>query len=245
MVQGENAPYSIVGALKEISKEKYNCDLVILSRGGGSAEDLMAFNDEKVARAIHECPVPVVSGVGHQIDHPICDDVADVQSATPTDAAKKSLPIVEDYFIGLNNVEKRLNAYIEMKLNFLIEKFKRISEKPIFTDPYTLLEEYYHELDDLENKIINAYQEKVYKLTTIFKTMPKLFYLLGQYLNQKQTLYGRLEEKLKAFSPLATLRRGYSVTQQKGQILKSVNQLAKNEEIKIRLSDGEFDALPV
>ena len=244
LMQGENAPNSITQAIKEIEKEKYSCDLIILSRGGGSTEDLMPFNDEEVARTIHECPIPVVSGVGHQIDHPICDDVADVQAATPTDAAKQSLPVINDFFIALDTVGKRLSASIERQLDLLREKFKRVSEKTFFTNPYVLLEEYYHRLDDLENKMMIAYQKKIHNLIDMFKDLPVLFYLFGQYLNYKQTFFGRLEEKLMAFSPLATLKRGYNITYQRGQILKSIQQLKKDEEIRVRLFDGEFDALP-
>lgn len=91
-VQGEAAPQSIVAALNEIQKKEWRCDVVIVGRGGGSAEDLMAFNDEAVCRAIANCRVPVVSAVGRQIDHPISDDVADYAAATPTDAARAVFP---------------------------------------------------------------------------------------------------------------------------------------------------------
>ena len=125
VMQGENSAESVSEALREISKEKYHCDVVILSRGGGSPEDLMPFSDEKVAQAIFDCSIPVISGIGHEIDHPISDDVADVAAATPTDAAKIALPIVNDLLLSLEGVEMRFNRIMNDKFKFFRAKTRR------------------------------------------------------------------------------------------------------------------------
>ena len=241
LMQGEDAPSSIANALEEIVKEQYKCDIIILSRGGGSTEDLAAFDHEIVARAIFNCPLPIISGIGHQIDHPISDDVADVAAATPTDAAKIALPIIQDLLNSLNNIELRLAQALKQKINFLKENLKRFSEKPYFQDPSYLIEDYYHNLDDIENRMNNGFRDILEYHKTKLTSLENLDNAYKQTIQNHKISFLRLQEKLDAFSPLATLKRGYSVTYQNGKILKRVEDASVKTNITIQLSNGTIE----
>ena len=244
LMQGEDSADSIAAALNEIGLAKYGCDLVILSRGGGSPEDLASLSDEKVARAIFNCPVPVISGIGHEIDHPISDDVADVQAATPTDAAKIALPIVNDLLLSLEGVAKRLNENINNRIKLYKERLRRLSEKRVLGEPESLLQDNYHKLDELEDDLSESIRRKIQYLRDSIGRLPDLSYLCTHIFAEKKSRYIRLEEKLLAFSPLATLKRGYSLTYQNGKLLRSVKSLDREQSIEIKLYDGNFTANP-
>ena len=244
IMQGEESADSISAALDEIGREEYGCDLVILSRGGGSPEDLMSLSDERVARAIFACPIPVISGIGHEIDHPVSDDVADVQAATPTDAAKIALPIVNDLLLSLAGAAVRLDQNINMRLKLNKEKLKRLLEKKIFLEPESLLQDAYRKLDEIEIRMSEAFREKIKSFADSLKKLPDLSSLCGNIFAERQNQYIRLKEKLLAFSPIATLKRGYSLTYQNGNLLRSVNSLNKKQNIEVKLHDGSFTAAP-
>ncbi len=244
IVQGDSAADSIASAIKEVSKPEHECDLIILTRGGGSPEDLMPFNDEKVAMAVFQCRLPVISGVGHQIDHPICDDVADLAAATPTDAAKEAFPIISDFSISLERVQKRLDQCIELMLKIASEKLNRLSDKPFFREPQLLLMEHYHRLDHIEIQLNEFYRHVLNQSNERLRNIYDLNFLFERRLNQDKSLFSNLNGKLEAFSPLATLKRGYSVTYQNGKILKKMEDVQMNKKIEVQISDGKFKAMP-
>ena len=238
IVQGEEAPASIVEAINEISKPQWGCELLIVGRGGGSMEDLMAFNDESVCRAIAAAPIPVISAVGHQIDHPVSDDVADLAAATPTDAAKLALPVISEKMDELEMIGRHLDQIISHKFTIFSERLKRIEARPLFQNPYLLLEEYYRVLDERETSlresignIISVSKMKFLSLTSIDSAMEKVMTANAHRFNS-------ITEKFTAFSPLATLKRGYSVVFQNKKIMNSVHKLDKNTPLEIQFSDG-------
>ena len=242
LMQGEDSANSIVNALHAIAQKEYQCDVILLSRGGGSAEDLMPFNDERVARAIFECGLPVISGIGHEIDHPIADDVSDKAGATPTDAAKIALPVVSDLLLSLQAVELRMNQRFQGKRELLQEKLNRISQKKAFQEPLSIVQSYQHRIDDVEMRLVNSFQEKIKISSDLFRSLPDIYYLLGRKIHEYERRYTGLEEKLLAFSPLATLKRGYTITYQNGKILRSIEKLNKRNDIQIQFHDGKIDA---
>ena len=245
LMQGELAADSIENALREIGQKKYGCDIILLSRGGGSTEDLMSFNDEKVARAIFECTIPVLTGIGHEIDHPIADDVADEAGATPTDAAKIALPIVADLLLSLKGVELRLNQKIKTTFDLFQEKLKRISHSRIFQEPLSIIESYQHRMDELEVKLTHGFRDKIMSLSEALNALPLLYYIFGQILQKNQQRYASLEEKLLAFSPIATLKRGYSITYQNDNIIRSVQEVDPQKNLELRLHDGKIKVKPI
>lgn len=241
-VQGEQAPASIIAALKEIQKPQWRCDVVIVGRGGGSAEDLMAFNDEAVCRAIATCRIPVVSAVGHQIDHPISDDVADYAAATPTDAARQVFPVVAELHNQVEQLLRRASAAVEAELRVLQERFLRTAEKEFWEKPYLLVEDQARWLDELESRLHYHFRHIMQSATSALNRLPSLDMLLGQKLRLLRAGFDGVTGRFEAYSPLATLRRGYSVIYKEGKIITTAARLKKGDIINLRLADGETDA---
>ncbi len=237
-VQGEDAPRSIVAAITEIQKPQWRCDVVIVGRGGGSAEDLMAFNDEAVCRAMATCPLPIVSAVGHQIDHPISDDVADYAAATPTDAARAVFPIVEDLRQKVLQSLKRASNAVEGELRVLQERFLRTSEKDFWEKPYVLVEEQSRWLDELESRLHYTFNSIVQTTTNSLQKLTPLSVLISQKIRLTRAGFETTAGRFEAFSPMATLKRGYSVVYSQGKIVTDSAKLKKGERIEIRLAKG-------
>lgn len=241
-VQGEAAAQSIVAALTEIQKPVWKCDAVIVGRGGGSAEDLMAFNDEAVCRAIAACRIPVVSAVGHQIDHPISDDVADYAAATPTDAARAVFPVIDELRYKAENLHKRSLASVESRLKLLQERFLRSSEKEFWEKPYLLVKDQAHWLDELESKLRFTFRNIVNSTANSLNRLTPLDILIGQQLKLTEARLSSTVGRFDAYSPLATLSRGYSVTYADNKIVTDSKQVKKGSTLSIRLAKGNLTA---
>lgn len=241
-VQGEAAPQSIVAALTEIQKKEWRCDVVIVGRGGGSAEDLMAFNDEAVCRAIANCRIPVVSAVGHQIDHPISDDVADYAAATPTDAARAVFPVIEDLSYRAENHLKRAYGAVEAKLQLFQERFLRTSTKEFWEKPYVLVKDQAHFLDELESKLNFTFRNIVNSHANALNRLTPLEVLAAQKIKLTRAEFESTAGRFEAYSPLATLKRGYSVVYSGGKIVTDAATLKSGAEIRVRLAKGELEA---
>lgn len=241
-VQGEAAPQSIVAALTEIQKKEWRCDVVIVGRGGGSAEDLMAFNDEAVCRAIANCRIPVVSAVGHQIDHPISDDVADYAAATPTDAARAVFPVIEDLSYRAENHLKRAYGAVEAKLQLYQERFLRTSTKEFWEKPYVLVKDQAHFLDELESKLNFTFRNIVNSHANALNRLTPLEVLAAQKIKLTRAEFESTAGRFEAYSPLATLKRGYSVVYSGNKIVTDAATLKSGAEIRVRLAKGEIEA---
>jgi exodeoxyribonuclease VII large subunit len=216
-VQGAEAPISLVKALGEAARFQ-NLDLVIIGRGGGSLEELWAFNDERVAYAIAGFPKPVISAVGHETDFTIADFVADLRAPTPSAAAELAVPDESALKRGLANLEKRLQYAVKQKTQNYRRDLKRIQNSRVFLVPQQSLNIRRQELDLLRERVIRQ---------------------LRQDLASKREQYGQALGKLDALSPLATLLRGYSLTQKAdGRFIKSSEQVAVGEQVKVTLAKG-------
>lgn len=245
LVQGTEAPQSIANAIREISKPQWGCDVIIVGRGGGSQEDLMAFNEEVVCRAIFECPVPVISAVGHQIDHPVSDDVADMAAATPTDAAKIALPVIHEKLEDLEMLFKHLNNLVVQQFKLAREKLLRITQKPFFVNPEVLITEYYRGLDDKEARLKNALLFMLDRVKNRMRAQKDIHDLWEKQLMTKRYAFNQLSEMLLAFSPLATLKRGYCVAYQDDALVKSVADVRTDSDMNIRMQDGTVQVKPL
>ncbi len=241
-VQGEAAPHSIVAALTEIQKKEWRCDVVILGRGGGSAEDLMAFNDEAVCRAIANCRIPVVSAVGHQIDHPISDDVADYAAATPTDAARAVFPVIDDLRYRTRGFLQRAFASVESRLHLYQERFLRTSEKEFWEKPYVLVKDQAYFLDELESKLRFTFRNILHSNANALNQLTPLEVLMAQKLKLTRAGLDSTAGRFEAYSPLATLKRGYSVVYSGDKIVTDSDALKKGEAVRVKLAKGEFKA---
>ena len=218
-VQGAEAPAEIVGAIRYANRWQLG-DVLITGRGGGSLEDLWAFNDERVARAIYDSEIPVISAVGHEPDVTISDFVADRRASTPSNAAEIAVPDMTELLRGLQNSENRL---VQAELNLLERgnrKLQYLADKRAFTDPTAIFQDRRQQLDYLQEKMAAAARMQ---------------------LEQRHRKFGQLTAKLDALSPLQVLGRGYALAQSEdGTLLRSAKQVDAGAQIRVRLREGEL-----
>ncbi len=244
LVQGDGAAASLIRALHEICKPEHGCEAVIIGRGGGSMEDLMAFNDEALCRAIAAAPIPVISAVGHQIDHPISDDVADLAAATPTDAAKQLLPdvavLLEQLELGFRLLERHVLASLESAR----QRLQALLERPVYCDPAGLFQDRWQLLDDCSRRLSDALKERLQQAREQLHSLKDLALLFESRFALKKAALSPQAERLEALSPLATLQRGYSIVYQKGKIIRHPREVSYDDPLDLRLAGGELQAIP-
>lgn len=221
-VQGVEAPPEIAGAIKYANEFKI-ADLIITGRGGGSAEDLWAFNDERVARAIYASQIPVISAVGHEPDVTISDYVADARASTPSNAAEIAVPDCADMRNHLKKLEAICDQSISAKLKSSRERLKYIGSKPVITEPAAQIDNRRQNLDYIYRRLVAA-QESI--------------------VSDSRKNFISLAAALDAMSPLRVLSRGYSVASKKnGETVKQASQLDLGDKINLRFSDGEAECV--
>ena len=243
LVQGEGAKEDIVRQIKRA--EDYNLDVLIVGRGGGSIEDLWAFNEEIVARAIYECPIPIISAVGHEIDFTIADFVADLRAPTPTGAAEIAVPNKSDVINYINQLNLRCQKNIKTILELKKKRLDSIKSHYILNNPLDLYSAKIQKLDYLTESLVKNYKviidKKKIKLNNI-KTRP-LFSNPLVILDKTKQKYTLLLSKLDALSPLKTLERGYGIIKINEKAITSIKDLKKDDLINIELKDGSVSAI--
>ncbi len=220
-VQGVEAPGEIAAAIRYANHYKL-ADLLIVGRGGGSIEDLWAFNDERVAYAIYESEIPVISAVGHEPDVTISDYVADLRAATPSNAAELAVPDQEALGQTLDSMSAAMAAALNRQLKMHRQHLDVLSKSPALQSPTGYLEQKEKSLELLKNRLIAAQNQNI---------------------NRNKQRYIALTAKLDAMSPLKVLTRGYSMAQTAdGELLRSVHQVEAGERITVSLGDGKLSA---
>lgn len=218
-VQGEEAPLSLVKALNDAGRFAA-LDLVIIGRGGGSLEELWAFNDERVARAIADFPKPIISAVGHETDFTIADFVADLRAPTPSAAAELAVPEQMSIKQNLESLKKRLQQLVSLQIRNSRRDLEKLLRSRVFTDPKFTYNVRRQELDVLSEKMIR---------------------ILRHTLKLERERYYKVLGKLDTLSPLATLERGYAIARNKdGIFIKHADQVKIGEEIKLTLAAGQL-----
>ncbi|GHS95760.1 exodeoxyribonuclease 7 large subunit [Planctomycetales bacterium] len=219
LVQGAGAPAAIVAALKKIDGR---CEVILLGRGGGAAEDLAAFDDEGVARAVAACRTPVISSVGHEIDTSVCDLVADVRAATPSEAAEiatREHPQMSAVLAGFFTAAHRATAALIAARR---ERLAALSATVARQHPAAQLRRQQQQCDELSVVLRRA---------------------LSALLERRRERYKLLDARLAALNPNAVLRRGFSITRNAaGKILRSAQEATTGEKLQITLADGEVSA---
>ncbi len=219
-VQGDEAPAAITSALNELAQVAQP-DVIILARGGGSIEDLWAFNDERLARAIASCPVPVITGVGHETDFTIADFVADLRAPTPTAAAELATPNQADLRLDLSEINERLSRRIQGFTTELRWSFHDLQNQLEKHSPLGQIQSDSQRVDELDHR-----------LTAVTSHMLQLAHahLLG------------LTQHISALNPASILERGYAiVTNQAGEAISHVAQVTPGEPLQVQVSDGDFN----
>ena len=218
-VQGVEAPPEIVGAICYANRWRV-ADLIITGRGGGSMEDLWAFNDERVARAIYESELPVISAVGHEPDVTIADYVADQRASTPSNAAEIAVPDQAELLRWLRGTEDRMIQSQAQRLETLRQKLELLAGKRVMTDQLAYVQD---------------------KRMELLHVQQRLGDLSNAAVSQKRRRFSTLAASLDAMSPLKVLGRGYAMARNEaGQILKSYRDVAAGEAVTVTLGEGGF-----
>ncbi len=221
IVQGEQAAPSIVRGIKYL--DAYGVDVMIVGRGGGSIEDLWAFNEKIVADAIYRCKTPIISAVGHETDVTISDFVADLRAPTPSAAAELAVPEWSEILRRLEDGSRRLSMKMEERLNWYRSMTGQYEKQLKYVSPFSRINDYRQQLMHTEDQLDR---------------------LIWERLNEKRHRLAIYSERLSGLSPLKQLERGYAVVGKKnGQDIHSVEDTAVGEAIQVRLLDGRLEAV--
>ncbi|MCM1285644.1 MAG: exodeoxyribonuclease VII large subunit [Acetobacter sp.] len=214
-VQGETAPSDIIKSIKLLDSID-DIDVIIVGRGGGSAEDLWAFNDENVARTIYSCNRPIISAVGHETDYTICDFVSDMRASTPSAAAELATPDINEMKDSLKIFKGSLIKSLNMRLEFEFQRFDNVLNSILF-EPKEYIENQVIRFKEFTDDLNSAYRSNV-----------------ERHANNLSILAGKLD----SLSPLAVLGRGYCSAEKNGKLIKSAKELSIGETFSLKLSDG-------
>lgn len=219
LVQGSGAALSLRKGI-EYFDSKNEVDVVILGRGGGSGEDLSAFNDEALARAIAASAIPIISAVGHETDVSISDFVADLRAPTPSAAAELAVPDMREYSAAISAQLARIKGIVSQRIEFGEAGLKTLSESSVLKSPERYFDIKFNELDHLSERLSDKY---------------------GDILNSSGSRFASLVAKLDALSPLSVLSRGYSIATKDDKTVSSVNELSSGDELELIFNDGKVD----
>lgn len=265
IVQGAEAPLSIVRAIRMINSQS-GIDVLIVGRGGGSIEELWAFNDERVARAIAASAIPVISAVGHETDVTIADFVADVRAATPTAAAELAVPNYLELLERVKQLDARLHRFIRQRLAAERKRLDSLANSYAMRQPRRRVEEAAQRLDTLQLRMCQSMRQLLrsrreqygrleerirrYRLSgrvdqerkRVAALRASLDERMRAQLKQKQLAFVSRVAQLDALSPLKVMQRGYSLVYKGDELIKSVAQIALSDKLMVRLSDGSVTA---
>ena len=218
-VQGDNAAPTIIDAIKKLNKT--DVDVIIIARGGGSAEDLWPFNDEKLAYAIYDSQIPIISGVGHETDFTICDFVADLRAPTPSAAAELAVPDIREQKYYMSTLRSDLDNTIENHIKEKQYNLEQLTKSTVLKNPEKIIENCELYLDSLITKINMNFKD-------IF--------------TKKSSDFAMICSKLESLSPLKVLARGYSITKKDNNVIINSKDLSVGDSISIQFADGSAKA---
>ncbi|MBQ4634776.1 MAG: exodeoxyribonuclease VII large subunit [Bacilli bacterium] len=240
LVQGRDAAPDIVKKLKQADQDGH--DLIIVGRGGGSIEDLWAFNEEIVARAIFEAKTPIISAVGHEVDFTIADFVADLRAPTPTGAAEMAVPNLADVKVELNHLNIRCNEALYGKINILKMTLANIKANYILNNPAIMYENKKQLIDNTLEKIKTLVFFKVSNYNLKLDQIKKNYILMHpeELYSKKKFKLEKVITKLELLNPLTILKRGYNLTYKNEQIIKTIKDVKVDDNLKIKLFNGNI-----
>lgn len=263
IVQGEKAKDSLIRAIQQIKQTHLEFDTVIVGRGGGSIEDLWPFNEEQVVRQLFELDIPIISSVGHETDTTLSDLVADVRAATPTAAAEIATPNLPDVINYLTQARSRVYQSISKELAYRKQSLVNLTDNPFLKNPGRIYEQQLQLVDQLSNRLHQTVNQIVKKKSYQFEIIGQqidgkllsqrishyqmlvdnqerqLTYYFRQLLNQQLARVQYAMNQLDALSPLNTMNRGYTYTEDsQGQLIKTVAELSANQQLIVHYQDG-------
>lgn len=237
-VQGVEAPGEIAAALRYASEHKV-ADVVITGRGGGSIEDLWAFNDERVARAIYDCEIPVISAVGHEPDVTIADFVADLRAATPSNAAELAAPDVTELMQAIDSAMRRLENSMAKRISGSREALEALSSRRVLQSATGFIEQRRSQVETLRVRLEAASGFASKSRSQLDNLASRLDSALDAAMTRKKNEYLRAAAKLDALSPLKVLSRGYAIAMDEdGRAVKDSSGVRAGDKLTVRLASG-------
>jgi exodeoxyribonuclease VII large subunit len=220
-VQGPTAVPSIIGALRALDADP-EVDVIIMARGGGSVEDLLPFSDEALCRAVFACRTPVISAIGHEPDTPLVDWVADLRASTPTDAAKRVVPDLDEEMRLIGQARARVAQAARHRIDREQQRLDAIRSRPALADPYA-------RIDALETDLRHGIE--------------RMRRCIDYRVTRADSELGHTLARLRALSPGATLNRGYAIVQaEDGRVLRDPKGTKDGDALRVRLAEGELKA---
>ena len=243
LVQGDEAKFDVVSQIEKANE--YDLDVLIVGRGGGSIEDLWAFNEEIVARAIYNSKIPIISAVGHEIDYTIADFVADLRAPTPTGAAEMAVPNMPDLINYIEQLKIRLNRNITNKINNLMDNLNKYKTSYVLANPLASFEIKEQKLDTYINSLNNSIVYKINNAITKYNHLKNNHILINpqelfiKYNNSMELIVNKLE----LLNPLNVLSKGYTVSKVNNKVIKSIKDVKVDDKLNIKLLDGEIETI--
>lgn len=238
LVQGENAPKDLRRAVN-LSKN-YPLDVLIIARGGGSSEDLGAFNDEELIYTLSEYPYPLITAVGHEVDMTLVDYIADYRASTPTGASEAAVPDQNDLLLRLKSLEERLNTALMSQMMILKRQISALSSRPVLQNPLASFASVQTKLEQYHRRLLTPLERKVQSYQQLCASFEqKNAFIIMRLYNKYQSRIKVAAEKLFALSPKAVLKRGYAIlTDEHGEIVRSIATLTPGQVVKTTIDDG-------
>lgn len=243
LVQGDEAKFDVVSQIEKANE--YDLDVLIVGRGGGSIEDLWAFNEEIVARAIYNSKIPIISAVGHEIDFTIADFVADLRAPTPTGAAEMAVPNMPDLINYIEQLKIRLNRNVTNKINNLMDNLNKYKTSYVLANPLASFEIKEQKLDTYINSLNNSIVYKINNAITKYNHLKNNHILINpqelfiKYNNSMELIVNKLE----LLNPLNVLSKGYTVSKVNNKVIKSIKDVKVDDKLNIKLLDGEIETI--
>ncbi|CAM4293382.1 exodeoxyribonuclease VII large subunit [Weissella hellenica] len=243
VVQGSGAVPSLSKQIDAVNQAN-DYDVLIIGRGGGSIEDLWAFNDESLVRRLLTVNIPIISSVGHETDTTIADFIADKRAATPTAAAELATPVpLADLWLSIQQAQQQLVTILQREITQRENYLARLQKSYVLTNPERLYEGYLQRLDMAQDKLVRAMTLKIERPNQQLQNLvPRLNQSMNYEMTQAEQHFKHVIASLQLVSPLAILSRGYSVTRKDATVIHQLNQVAVKDEITVQLSDGEIVA---
>jgi len=223
MVQGDTAADTIIQGIETFNRLN-NVDLIIIGRGGGSLEDLWAFNEEKLIRAVVNSELPIVSAVGHEVDFTLSDFAADLRAPTPSAAAELTVPLKAEIINEIEIIEEKIQRQIQLRIERTYDQINNLRKRIAARDPEANLQQYQQMIDDIERQITRIINERI---------------------KNRLDKIENYRKQLKSMSPRDVLNRGYAIVYKLPDmdVIKKREEVGKDDEIEVEVSDGRFTAL--
>ena len=218
-VQGEGAAKSICEGIRAL--EKTDVDIIIVGRGGGSLEDLWAFNEEEVVRAVYACKKPIISAVGHETDFALSDYAADVRASTPSNAAELAVMDIRDEMQHLDDLQQQLKSAVLFSLEIRQRELKALTERAAFRNAHQVFDRHLQQVQQVRERLLYTVQHK---------------------LSEKQTELTHLKARLCALDPEAVIKRGYAIVRANGRTVTQTDMVRLGDEMRVKVSDGTIVA---